>query len=118
MLMNMNTSAMKELYNNILPALAGRKANALVIQPTKKAKSGGIVAVDDEQKVWYSFDASDETFETSLSDPSKDSKKSSTLNLSMFLDTSVSTDSVSTTPVVPSRVRGSTKTEKVQIVED
>ena len=117
-LMSMKTSAMKELFENILPALANKKANALVIQPTKKAKCGAIVAVDDEQTLWYSYDSEDESFETSVSDPKKDTKKSSSLNLSMFLDTTASTDSVSTTQEEQKNRPNSTRTRKVQVAED
>lgn len=117
-LMSMKTSAMKELFENILPALANKQAYALVIQPTKKAKCGAIVAVDDEQKQWYSYDAEDESFETSSTDPKKDKKKSSGLNLSMFLDTSAAMDSANTTPEDQKNKQNSTKTRKVVIAED
>ena len=117
-LMSMKTSAMKELFENILPALANKKANALVIQPTKKAKCGAIVAVDDEQSLWYSDDGEAESFETSDTDTRESTKKSSSLNLSMFLDTSVATDSANTTPQEQKNKPNSTRTRKVQVAED
>lgn len=117
-LMNMQTSAMKELFGNILPALQNKKANALVIQPTKKAKSGAIVAVDDEQKVWYSVDLEDEAFETSFSEFGENSKKSSSLNLSMFLDTNVAMDSANTTQKDQGTKPRSTRTRRVVETED
>jgi len=117
-LVNMQTSAMKELFGNILPALQGKKANALVIQPTKKAKCGAIIAVDDEQQVWYTVDFEDETFETSPTKSKQDSKKSSSLNLSMFLGTNVDTDLANTTQKEQGVKPKSTKTQKVAETED
>lgn len=117
-LMNMNTSAMKELFRNILPALSGKYANALVIQPNKKAKCGAIVAVDDEEKVWYTYDSENETFETDLENPDLSVKKSSDLNLSMFLDTNVPTDLANTTRKVVSREQKSAKRKDVVETEE
>ena len=84
-LLRTSSSAVKELFEVILPALNGKKANWVVVEPVKKNKNGGCIGVDDEVQGWYSFDESNLSFEVGdVQVPIE--KKQGKLELSMFLD--------------------------------
>jgi len=80
-----SSTAVKELFNDILPNVNGKRANALVVEPVKKNKFGGCIGVDDEIKAWYSYDPETLSFEITDEEPAKE-KKQTSLSLDMFLD--------------------------------
>jgi hypothetical protein len=86
-LMKTSCQAVEDLYNNILPHVHGKKANALVSVPVKKNKFGAVIGVDSEQSLWYSYDAESMSFELTESKPVDNLKKQGGLTLSMFIDT-------------------------------
>lgn len=86
-LLKSNCQAVEDLYNNILPHVNGKRANALVSMPVKKNKFGAVIGVDDEQSFWYSYDTENMSFELTEDKPVGGQKKQEGLTLSMFLDT-------------------------------
>lgn len=89
LLIKASASSMQELFNDILPQVSGKKANALVIEPVKKDRYGGCLAVEDSLQMYYDFDEKELSFEISKEMTKNSGKKQKALSIEMFLDTSV-----------------------------
>lgn len=85
LLMKTSATAVRELYNDIIPNIAGKKANRLVVEPVKKDRYGGCIGVDDSVQVYYSFD--EKTLEVTISEEGlvDTGKKQAKLSLEMFM---------------------------------
>jgi len=93
LLIKASASSMQELFNEILPQVSGKKANALVVEPVKKDRYGGCLAVEDSVQMYYDFDEKELSFEIVEELNKNAGKKQKTLSIGMFLDTSASSTS-------------------------
>ena len=115
LLIKSSASAVQELYNEILPALNGKKANILVCEPVKKDRYGGCIGVDDAEQGYYTFDEKELTFEITKEKPPS-TKKQGSLTLEMFLDIASSSttgqQTDSNTELDSSTIAGQKRTKK------
>lgn len=93
LLLRSKNSAVTSLFNDILPNIDRKKGFELVVQPDKKNKNGGVLAVDDENQCWYEVAEDGKSFETSDKEPGKQAKKQEGLTLEMFIGTKGNTTS-------------------------
>lgn len=100
LLIKASASSMQELFNEILPGISGKKANALVIEPVKKDRYGGCLAVEDTVQMYYDFDEKELSFEITEEKTKNAGKKQKTLSIGMFLDTTVES---ATTPATKTK---------------
>ena len=96
LLVAVGNSSVQALYNDILPALNGKKGNALVVEPVKKDKYGGCIGVDDESECWYTFSETDLTFSTDVKQPNTKHTNQKKLSLEMFTCTKSVSDTGAT----------------------
>jgi len=84
------SSVATNLLDELLPKLAGTKANSLVAIPSKTNKYGFILGVDDSNQKYYTFDADEESF--TVGEQILLEGKQPTLTLNMFTATKSNLD--------------------------
>ena len=83
------------LLDDILPRLHGKKANQLVAVLDADNRFGALIGTTDDKKIYYSFDADEESFMTSEEAITKEKKQPKKLSLDDF---GIDTESNGNTP--------------------
>lgn len=96
LLIKASSSAVQELYNDILPQVHGKQAAWLVVEPVKKDRYGGCIGVDSELHGYYDFDEKSLEFSITDAPVAKTGKKQQSLSIEMFLDTTKSSNTSAT----------------------